>query len=53
MSFEFKWPQFLPLFYDHAKHLLSTALNNGDKPAIIADPNKVNQLDMGTTPPDL
>ncbi|POW12697.1 hypothetical protein PSHT_08001 [Puccinia striiformis] len=53
MSFEFKWPQFLPLFYDHAKQLLSTALNKGNKPAIIADPIEVNQLDMGTIPPDL
>ncbi|KAI7946523.1 hypothetical protein MJO29_011050 [Puccinia striiformis f. sp. tritici] len=53
MSFEFKWPQFSPLFYDHAKQLLSTALNKGNKPAIIADPIEVNQLDMGTIPPDL
>ncbi|POW05489.1 hypothetical protein PSHT_10804 [Puccinia striiformis] len=53
MSFEFKWPQFSPSFYDHAKHLLSTALNKGDKPAIIADRIEVNQLNMGTIPPDL
>jgi len=53
MSFQFKWPQFSPSFYDHAKHLLSTALNKGDKPAIIADRIEVNQLDMGTIPPDL
>ncbi|OAV91161.1 hypothetical protein PTTG_04690 [Puccinia triticina 1-1 BBBD Race 1] len=53
MSFEFKWPKFSPSFYDHAKNLLSTALNKGDKPAIIADRIEVNQLDMGTIPPDL
>ncbi|KAA1127196.1 ERMES complex subunit [Puccinia graminis f. sp. tritici] len=53
MSFEFKWPKFSPSFYDHAKDLLSTALNKGDKPAIIADRIEVNQLDMGTIPPDL
>ncbi|PLW10004.1 hypothetical protein PCANC_09546 [Puccinia coronata f. sp. avenae] len=53
MSFEFKWPKFSPSFYDHAKHVLSTALNKGDKPAIIADRIEVNQLDMGTIPPDL
>lgn len=53
MSFEFRWPKFSPSFYDDAKRLLSTALNKGDKPAIIADPIEVNRLDMGTIPPDL
>lgn len=53
MSFEFKWPSFSPSFYEHAKHLLCTALNKGDKPEIITDPIQVNHLDMGTIPPEL
>ncbi|MBW0472339.1 hypothetical protein O181_012054 [Austropuccinia psidii MF-1] len=53
MSFEFKWPKFSSSFYDHAKDLLTAALNKGEKPTIIADLIQVNHLDMGTIPPDL
>ncbi|CAH7687738.1 hypothetical protein PPACK8108_LOCUS22568 [Phakopsora pachyrhizi] len=53
MSFEFKWPDFSDSFYDHAKSLLCNALNKGEKPPIIADRIQVEQLDMGTIPPEL
>ncbi|KAI8453059.1 hypothetical protein BY996DRAFT_6414968 [Phakopsora pachyrhizi] len=65
MSFEFKWPDFSDSFYDHAKSLLCnashhsykltfpSALNKGEKPPIIADRIQVEQLDMGTIPPEL
>ena len=55
MAFNFNWS---PLtadadFYTRAQELLTTALNKSPKPPIIVDDILVNELNLGTTPPDL
>ena len=48
MSFNFKWPEFSPAFHSDAAEMLSSALNRGDKPRIIADDIRVEDINMGT-----
>lgn len=55
MAFNFNWS---PLtadasFYTRAKELLTTALNKSPKPPIIVDDILVNELNLGSVPPDL
>ena len=55
MAFNFNWS---PLtadasFYTRAQELLTTALNKSPKPPIIVDDILVNQLNLGSVPPDL
>jgi len=58
MAFNFNWS---PLsastsssdFYDHAKSLLTTALNKSAKPPIIVDDILVDDLNLGASAPDL
>ena len=59
MAFNFNWS---PLstnstsssaFYDHAKSLLTAALNKSAKPPIIVDDILVDDLDLGASAPDL
>jgi len=55
MAFNFNWS---PLtadadFYTRAQELLTTALNKSPKPPIIVDDILVNELNLGTKPPDL
>ncbi|CAO1623701.1 unnamed protein product [Parajaminaea phylloscopi] len=53
MSFAFAWPDFSPDFYASAKSMLDAALNRGPKPKVIAADIHVEELNMGTVPPDL
>ncbi|PWN18560.1 hypothetical protein BCV69DRAFT_237976, partial [Microstroma glucosiphilum] len=53
MSFNFTWPEFSPEFHADARVMLDSALNRGPKPKVIADDIKVDELSMGTVPPDL
>ncbi|PWN24997.1 hypothetical protein BDZ90DRAFT_91384 [Jaminaea rosea] len=54
MSFNFEWPSpFSPSFHAHALSLLTSALNRGPKPKVIADDIEVTELNMGSVPPDL
>ncbi|KAN0065074.1 ERMES complex subunit [Thecaphora frezii] len=53
MSFNFKWPTFSKEFHESAAQMLDSALNKGPKPKVIADDIKVEELDMGTIPPEL
>ncbi|KAF4619691.1 hypothetical protein D9613_004967 [Agrocybe pediades] len=53
MSFTFDWPRFSDQFHYDAIQMLSTALNKGNKPPIIADKIEVVELEMGTQPPEL
>jgi hypothetical protein len=48
MSFSFQWPRFSPDFHRNAIDMLTTALNKGNKPPIIADRIEVVELEMGT-----
>lgn len=55
MAFNFNWS---PLtadaeFYLRAQEMLTTALNKSPKPAIIVDDILVNELNLGSVPPDL
>jgi hypothetical protein len=55
MAFNFNWS---PLtadadFYSRARDLLTTALNKSPKPPIIVDDILVDELNLGTVPPDL
>ncbi|KAL8793711.1 MAG: hypothetical protein Q9195_003652 [Heterodermia aff. obscurata] len=55
MAFNFNWS---PLtadasFYTRAKELLTVALNKSPKPPIIVDDILVNELNLGSTPPEL
>jgi mitochondrial distribution and morphology protein 34 len=55
MAFNFNWS---PLaadaeFYSRAKDLLTTALNKSPKPPIIVDDILVNELNLGSVPPEL
>ncbi|CAG8957572.1 hypothetical protein HYFRA_00010438 [Hymenoscyphus fraxineus] len=55
MAFNFNWS---PLtadaeFYKRAQEMLTTALNKSPKPPIIVDDILVNELNLGTTPPEL
>ncbi|KAI9809982.1 MAG: ERMES complex subunit [Pycnora praestabilis] len=55
MAFNFNWS---PLtadsdFYAHARELLTTGLNKAPKPPIIVDDILVNELNLGSVPPEL
>lgn len=55
MAFNFNWS---PLtadasFYTRAQELLTVALNKSPKPPIIVDEIRVNELNLGSIPPDL
>ena len=55
MAFNFNWS---PLtadasFYTRAQELLTTALNKSPKPPIIVDDILVNELNLGSIPPEL
>lgn len=55
MAFNFNWS---PLaadanFYSRAQEMLTTALNKSPKPPIIVDDIIVNELNLGSVPPDL
>ncbi|SNX82595.1 probable Mitochondrial distribution and morphology protein 34 [Melanopsichium pennsylvanicum] len=53
MSFNFKWPTFSEEFHQSAAQMLNSALNRGPKPKVIADDILVEELGMGTIPPEL
>lgn len=53
MSFNFTWPTFSAEFYSNAIHTLTTALNRGQKPKAIVGDIAVQELHMGTVPPEL
>ncbi|TKY84918.1 hypothetical protein EX895_005998 [Sporisorium graminicola] len=53
MSFNFKWPTFSEEFHESAAQMLNSALNRGPKPKVIADDILVEELGMGTIPPEL
>lgn len=48
MSFKFEWPKFTPAFEQDAGSLLSSALNRGPRPKVIADDIRVEEINMGT-----
>ena len=55
MAFNFNWS---PLaadadFYSRAQEMLTAALNKSPKPPIIVDDILVNELNLGSVPPDL
>src|SRR3954468_18649325 len=55
MAFNFNWS---PLtadaeFYSRAREMLTTALNKSPKPPIIVDDILVNELNLGSVPPEL
>lgn len=55
MAFNFNWS---PLtadadFYKRAQEMLTTALNKSPKPPIIVDDILVNELNLGSVPPEL
>lgn len=55
MAFNFNWSPLMAdeSFYQRARDLLTTALNKNPKPPIIVDDILVNELNLGTVPPDL
>ncbi|KAI9207792.1 uncharacterized protein BJ171DRAFT_400053, partial [Polychytrium aggregatum] len=53
MSFKINWPKFSPEFIEQAKEQLTSALNKGHKPEKIVDRIVVQDLSMGTKPPEL
>ena len=55
MAFNFNWSPLTadPTFYDRAKNLLTGSLNKYPKPPIIVDDILVNELNLGSVPPDL
>ena len=48
MAFNFSWNNFSTAFVDNAENLLTSALNKGVKPSIIADDITVKELNMGS-----
>ena len=48
MSFTFQWPRFSDQFHADAIQMLTSALNKGNKPPVIADKIEVVELEMGT-----
>lgn len=53
MSFNFNWDGFSDEFYDRAKLMLTTALNKGPRPDVVADQIEVHELNLGTIAPEL
>jgi distribution and morphology protein 34 len=55
MAFNFNWSPLMAdsEFYSRAKELLTTALNKSPKPPIIVDDILVNELNLGSVPPEL
>ena len=59
MAFNFNWSPLSTTstsssaFYDHAKSLLTAALNKSEKPPIIVDDILVDDLNLGAAAPDL
>ncbi|KAI9723257.1 MAG: hypothetical protein M1812_001139 [Candelaria pacifica] len=55
MAFNFNWSPLTAdsLFYSRARELLTTALNKSPKPPIIVDDILVNELNLGSVPPEL
>lgn len=59
MAFNFNWtpltaPTSSPEFYDHAKQLLTSALNKSSKSSSIVDDDiVVDELDLGKTAPEI
>ena len=55
MAFNFNWSPLTAdtTFYDRAKNLLTASLNKYPKPPIIVDDILVNELNLGSVPPDL
>ncbi|UZJ56907.1 hypothetical protein CBS101457_006227 [Exobasidium rhododendri] len=53
MSFNFTWPDFSSSFIADAAAMLDSALNKGVKPKVIADDIKVEDIHMGSIPPEL
>lgn len=55
MAFNFHWSPLTAdsLFYSRAQELLTTALNKSPKPPIIVDDILVNELNLGSVPPEL
>ncbi|KAI9095610.1 hypothetical protein DFS34DRAFT_595141 [Phlyctochytrium arcticum] len=53
MSLKLNWPEFSPEFIEKAQQQLTLALNKGEKPSNIVGKIDVNELNMGTAPPDL
>lgn len=48
MSFNFQWPIFSEAFQNDAASMLTSALNRGPKPKVIADDINVEDINMGT-----
>lgn len=55
MAFNFNWSPLTAdaTFYIRAQELLTAALNKSPKPPIIVDDILVNELNLGSVPPDL
>ncbi|KAI9292307.1 hypothetical protein K502DRAFT_281269, partial [Neoconidiobolus thromboides FSU 785] len=53
MAFNFKWSDFPQEFYDKAQDMLTSALNKGTRPAMVADKIVVKELNFGTIAPEL
>ena len=55
MAFNFNWSPLMAdsSFYTRAQDLLTNALNKSPKPPIIVDDITVNELNLGSKPPDL
>lgn len=53
MAFNFRWPVFSKQFHADAAAMLDSALNRDPKPKVIADDIKVEDIHMGTIPPEL
>lgn len=56
MAFNFNWTPLSTTsseFYNRAKDLLTTALNKAPKPPIIVDDIYVEELNLGSTAPEL
>ncbi len=55
MAFNFNWSPLTAdsLFYSRARELLTNALNKSPKPPIIVDDILVNELNLGSVPPEL
>ena len=55
MAFNFNWSPLMAdsSFYTRAQDLLTSALNKSPKPPIIVDDIVVNELNLGSQPPDL
>ncbi|KAI9800181.1 MAG: ERMES complex subunit [Phylliscum demangeonii] len=55
MAFQFQWSPLTAdsMFYSRAQELLTAALNKTPKPPIIVDDILVNELNLGSIPPEL